>query len=203
MHRVTREKTRITPAQRAAYQHEMDKARLGNNIANHMAYIYMMVLYDKMDFSMKQIFNFSDRTMKVRQEWQNDDNKNITSESLLKYSIKKKIDAVGFVKSVPLSQRMFLSDIKSGKVAVGAEKNINHAFLSTILLVLPVMKENYRMSNAKIEEFLKWVAYYCDSYWRRQPGRKEHYCDDETIRQAFIEDEGYDLKLGKKVERTK
>lgn len=45
----------------------------------------------------------------------------------------------------------------------------------------------------------KWVAYYIDSYWRKQPKSKEHYLSDAIIRQTFIEDEHWDIVTGEAV----
>lgn len=170
MHKV-QQRTRII--QTSAYKREVAKAQLGNNIANHMAYIFTNILYDKFDMTFKQITNFYSKTVARRIAWQDDDNEEITNESMLAYCIKKKIDVVGFVKSIPMSQKLFMADIKKGRAVLGADVNIESAFLSTLLLSIPVLKESYKFSNAKINEFMKWVAYFIDSYCRKQPGCKE------------------------------
>lgn len=196
MHGVTQRQRVIRTSD---YKREVAKANLGNNIANHMGYIFTAILYDKFDFTFKQVTNFYKKTVERRFAWQDDDNDEVTNESLLAYSIKKKIDAVGFVKSIPMSQKLYMADIKKGRAVIGADKNIESALLSTLLLSIPTLKETYKFSNAKIEEFMKWVAYYIDSYCRKQPGCKEHYLCDEMIRQQFIEDEGWDIVTGKAV----
>ena len=197
MHGVTQRQRVIS---RSDYNREIAKANLGNNIANHMGYIFTAILYDKFDLTFKQVTNFYKKTVDRRMKWQDDDNEEVTNESLLAYSIKKKIDAVGFVKSIPMSQKLYMADIKKGRAVIGADKNIESAFLSTLLLSIPTLKETYKFSNAKIEEFMRWVAYYIDSYCRKQPGCKEHYLCDEIIRQQFIEDEHWDIVTGKAVE---
>lgn len=197
MHRVQQ---RVRHVSTQLYKQELAKARLGDNIANHMSYIFTNILYDKFDLSFRQLTNYCDKTRTLRMLWQDDSNKDVTSVSLLNYCVKKKIDVVGFVKSVPMSQKLYMADIQKGKAVVGADKNIESAFLATILLTIPTLKETYRFSNVKINEFLKWVAYFIDSYWRKQPGCKEHYLNDEMIRQIFIEEEGWDIKEGKAVE---
>lgn len=183
----------------AVYKREVAKARLGDNIANHMGYIFTAVLYDKMGMSFKQVSNFYAKTVERRNAWQDDDNEEVTNESLMAYCKKRKIDVIGFVKSVPMTQKIYMADIGKNRAVLGADRNIESAFLSTLLLSIPTLKEQYRFSNAKISEFFQWVAYYIDSYCRKQPGCKEHYCSDEVIRQAFIEDEGWDIVEGKKV----
>ena len=197
MHGVTQ---RVRTIYKSDYKRELAKANLGNNIANHMAYIFAAILYDKFDLTFKQITNYYKKTVDMRMKWQDDDNDEVTNESLLSYSVKKKIDAVGFVKSIPMSQKLYMADIQKGRAVIGADKNIESAFLSTLLLSIPTLKETYKFSNAKLEEFMKWVAYYIDSYCRKQPGRKEHYLCDEIIRQQFIEDEHWDIVTGKAVE---
>ena len=197
MHGVT-QRTRII--QTSDYKRELAKANLGNNIANHMGYIFTAILYDKFDLTFKQVTNFYKKTVERRMAWQDDDNDEITSDSMLEYCTKKKIPVVEFVKSIPMSQKLYMADIKKGRAVIGADKNIESAFLSTLLLSIPTLKETYKFSNAKIEEFMRWVAYYIDSYCRKQPGCKEHYLCDEIIRQQFIEDEGWDIVTGKAVE---
>lgn len=196
MHGVTQRQRVIRSSD---YKREVAKAQLGNNIANHMGYIFTAILYDKFDFTFKQVTNFYKKTVERRFAWQDDDNEEVTNESLLAYSIKKKIDAVGFVKSIPMSQKLYMADIQKGRAVIGADVNIESAFLSTLLLSIPTLKDTYKFSNAKIEEFMRWVAYYIDSYCRKQPGCKEHYLCDEIIRQTFIEDEGWDIVTGKAV----
>lgn len=197
MHRVTQRQRTIY---KSDYKRELAKARLGDNIANHMGYIFTAILYDKFDLTFKQITNFYKKTVERRMAWQDDDNDEVTNESLLAYSINKKIDAVGFVKSIPMSQKLYMADIQKGRAVIGADKNIESAFLSTLLLSFPTLKETYKFSNAKLDEFMKWVAYYIDSYCRKQPGCKEHYLCDEIIRKQFIEDEKWDIVAGKAVE---
>lgn len=197
MHGVTQ---RVRTVYIADYKREVAKARLGDNIANHMSYIFTAVLYDKMGMSFKQVTNFYAKTVARRKAWQDDDNEEVTSESLMAYCKKRKIDVIGFVKSVPMTQKIYMADIGKSRAVVGADKNIESAFASTFYLSIPTLKESYKFSNEKIAEFMRWVAYYIDSYWRKQPGCKEHYCSDEIIRQTFIEDEGWDIVAGKAVE---
>lgn len=91
MHGVTqRQRTMLY----SDYRREVAKANLGNNIANHMGYIFTAILYDKFDLTFKQVTNFYKKTVDRRMKWQDDDNDEVTNESLLAYSIKKKIDAV-------------------------------------------------------------------------------------------------------------
>ena len=196
MHGVTQRTRTIC---KSDYKRELAKAQLGDNIANHMGYIFTAILYDKFDLTFKQVTNFYKKTIERRKAWQDDDNEEVTSESLYAYCQKKKIDVVGFVKSIPMSQKLYMADIQKGRAVVGADRNIESAFASTLYLTIPTLKESYRFSNAKIEEFMKWVAYYIDSYCRKQPGCKEHYLNDEIIRNVFIEDEGWDIVTGKAV----
>ncbi len=118
---------------------------------------------------------------------------------MMEYCRKRKIDVVGWVKSIPMSQKLYMADIQKGRAVLGADRNIESALASTMYLTIPTLKESYRFSNAKIEEFMKWVAYYIDSYWRKQPKSKEHYLSDAIIRQTFIEDEHWDIVTGEAV----
>ena len=197
MHRVTQ---RVRTVYVSDYKREVAKANLGNNIADHMGYIFPAILYDKFGLTFKQVTNFYKKTVDRRMKWQDDDNDEITSESMLTYCNRKKIPVVEFVKSIPMSQKLYMADIGKNRAVLGATANIDHAFLSTLLLSFPTLKETYKFSNAKIEEFMKWVAYYIDSYWRKQPKSKDHYLTDEIIRNQFIEDENWDIVTGEAVE---
>ena len=147
----------------------------------------------------KQVTNFYSKTVERRKSWQDDDDEAVTSESMMAYCRKKKIDVVKWVKSIPMSQKLYMADIKNGRAVLGADRNIESALASTMYLTIPTLKDSYRFSIAKIEEFMNWVAYYIDSYWRKQPKSKEHYLTDEIIRNQFIEDENWDIVTGKAV----
>lgn len=196
MHGVN-QRERLIPM--SVYRKELAKARLGDNIANHMGYIFTAILYDKFNMTFKQVTNFYSKTVERRQAWQDEGNEDVTSESMMQYCTKKKIDVVKWVKSIPMPQKLYMADIQKGRAVLGADRNIESALASTMYLTIPTLKETYRFSNAKIEEFMKWVAYYIDSYWRKQPKSKEHYLSVAIIRQTFIEDEHWDIVTGKAV----
>lgn len=196
MHSVQQRK-RVIPL--SVYKQELAKCKLGDNIADHMAYIFLIILYDKFGLTFRQMTNFYNKVISRRTAWQDDDNSEVTSEDMLRYCIEKKIDVTGFVKSIPMSNKLYMADIGKNRAVLGATVNIDSAFLSTLLLTIPVLKETYKFSNEKINEFMKWVAFYIDSYCRKQPGCKEHYCSDQIIRQSFIEDEHWDIVAGKAV----
>lgn len=196
MHNV-QQRQRLIPS--IVYKQELAKCQLGDNIANHMGYIFTAILYDKFDMTFKQVTNFYSKTVERRKSWQDDDDEAVTSESMMAYCRKKKIDVVKWVKSIPMSQKLYMADIKNGRAVLGADRNIESELASTMYLTIPTLKDSYRFSNAKIEEFMNWVAYYIDSYWRKQPKSKEHYLTDEIIRNQFIEDEHWDIVTGKAV----
>ena len=183
----------------SVYKQELAKCRLGDNIANHMGYIFTAILYDKFVMTFKKVTNFYSKPVERRKSWQDDDDEEVTSESMMAYCRKKKIDVVKWVKSIPMSKKLYMADIKNGRAVLGADRNIESALASTMYLTIPTLKDSYRFSNAKIEEFMNWVAYYIDSYWRKQPKSKEHYLTDEIIRNQFIEDEHWDIVTGKAV----
>lgn len=98
MHGVN-QRERLIPM--SVYRKELAKARLGDNIANHMGFIFTAVLYDKFDMTFKQVTNFYSKTVERRKAWQDDDNEEITSESMMEYCQKKenRRDQVGKVDS--------------------------------------------------------------------------------------------------------
>ena len=98
MHSV-QQRQRLIPA--SVYKQELAKCQLGDNIANHMGYIFTAILYDKFDMTFKQVTNFYSKTVERRKSWQDDDDEAVTSESMMAYCRKKKIDVVKWVKSIP------------------------------------------------------------------------------------------------------
>ena len=196
MHRVTqRERIMYT----SEYQQEINKVKLCRNLAYHLQFIFYLTLYDKFGLTYKQLENFCKKINEQKNAWHDDNNKTVTSERMVEYCRKRNIDVIGWVKSIPMSQKLYMADIKKGRAVLGADWNIESVLASAVYLTIPTLKETYRFSNAKIEEFMKWVAYYIDSYWRKQPGCKDHFLSDEIIRQTFIEDEHRDIVTGKKV----
>ena len=47
---------------------------------------------------------------------------------MMEYCRKRKIDVVGWVKSIPMSQKLYMADIQKGRVVLGADRNIESAF---------------------------------------------------------------------------
>lgn len=78
MHGVN-QRERLIPM--SVYRKELAKARLGDNIANHMGFIFTAILYDKFDMTFKQVTNFYSKTVERRKAWQDDDNEEITTRS--------------------------------------------------------------------------------------------------------------------------
>lgn len=192
MHGVT-QRTRVI--RKSEYKREVAKTNIGENIAHHMTYIYAIVLYDKMGMTFKKLDNCYTRLYGLKVQWQDDSNTEVTSKSLLKYAAKKKIDVTGFVKSIPTSEKLYLADMKN-RGTVDCVDAVNYGLLATLLLIIPVLKEHYRYSNAKIEEFFQYVSYAIKMYSTKLPKEKGNVFDDEYIRKCFIEDEGFDMKLG-------
>lgn len=119
MHRVTQRERVIHTS---VYRQEVNKAKLGNNIANHMGFIFALALYDKFGLTFKQITNYYTKTVNKRVAWQDDDNDDVTSESMMEYCQKRKIDVIGWVKSIPMSQKLYMADIQKGRAVLGAER---------------------------------------------------------------------------------
>ena len=103
MHNV-QQRQRLIPS--SVYKQELAKCQLGDNIANHMGYIFTAILYDKFDMTFKQVTNFYSKTVERRKSWQDDDDEAVTSESMMAYCRKKKIDVVKWVKSIPMSKKL-------------------------------------------------------------------------------------------------
>ena len=48
---------------------------------------------------------------------------------------------VGWVKSIPMSQKLYMADIQKGRAVLGADRNIESALASTMYLTIPTLKE--------------------------------------------------------------
>lgn len=116
MHRVT-QRAQLIPT--SVYRKELAKARLGDNVANHMGYIFTAILYDKFDMTFKQVTNFYSKTVERRMAWQDDDNEEVTNESMMQYCAKKKIDVVKWVKSIPMPQKLYMATSRKGEQCLG------------------------------------------------------------------------------------
>lgn len=66
MHRVEQRQQMILTS---VYRKEIARARLGDNIANHMGFIFALALYDKFDLTFKQITNYYTKTVNKRVAW--------------------------------------------------------------------------------------------------------------------------------------
>ena len=75
----------------SVYKQELAKCQLGDNIANHMGYIFTAILYDKFDMTFKQVTNFYSKTVERRKSWQDDDDEAVTSESMMHIAVKRKL----------------------------------------------------------------------------------------------------------------
>lgn len=173
------------------YQREVAKARLGDNIANHMAYIYVLILYDKFDFTFKQIGNFYQKVINRRKLWQGDTGE-LTSEDMMNYCSKRGINVMGWVKSIPMSEKLFLADMNKSKAVLGADLNIESALASTMYLTIPVLHETYRFSHKKIADFMDFSSQFIKSYFVRN-------LNDDIVRQIFIDEQGWDIVKGEAV----
>lgn len=179
---------RGSKVQQQAYKRAFARAKLGDNIANHMGYIYINILYDKFDFTFKQVTNFYNKVIERRKLWQSDSDE-LTSKDLMGYCLKRNIDVCGWVKSIPMSQKLFLADLKRNKAVLGADCNIESALASTLYLVIPVLRDNYRFSYDKINKFMSWSKEFVDSYTKG-------YLNDRIIKEIFIDDEHWDIDKG-------
>ena len=104
------------------WQNEVQKAQLGDNIANHMAYIFMEILYDKFGLSFRQLKNFYDRVIERRKKWQNDDDQELTSTTMLEYCQKRDIKVVEWVKNIPMSHKLYMADLGKNRAVLGADR---------------------------------------------------------------------------------
>lgn len=66
MHSVQQRK-RVIPS--SVYKQELAKCRLGDNIANHMGFIFAAILYDKFNMTFKQVTNYYSKTVERRKAW--------------------------------------------------------------------------------------------------------------------------------------
>ena len=165
-------------------------------MASHMFYVYMIVLYDKMGYTFKQLHNINTKLYEEKAKYMNEDDETVTRQSLLNYSIKKNAGLIQFVENISSTDIVKLANVK--KLTKDTPEAAKYGLLNTLLLMYPILKENYKFSQAKTKEFLKWVAYAIHMYNTKLPGEGTTVYSDEYIRQIFIEDEHWDFKTGEK-----
>lgn len=180
---------------KATLRAEQQRRMIEYNLGVHLMYIFTIVLYDKCDLSFKQIDNLYEKKMfPLEEKWREEE---ISTEELLRYAEKKKLHTVEFVRSIPMRHKLFLTEISKPIGNIG--KVADSWLLSRLLFASVALKESYRFSNKKIQEFYNGIAWYMDLYYSIQPGTKEHYVNDEAIRQIFICEEHWDIQKAEKV----
>ena len=157
------------------------------------------MLYDKFDFGFKKVSNFYGKLESLDSAWRDDNNEKVTTERLLNYSYQKGFDIVAFIRSIPFSQKLTLADVKGNKVPLGANKDVDYGFLTMMILAIPVLRESYRFNQNNIKEFMYWIAYFVESYTKKQPKTNIPYLCDDDIWQMFIDEAHWDIRKGEKV----
>ena len=189
MHKVGMKKP--AAVSKRVLRNEINRYKMGEELARHMGFIYVIVLYDKMGMSFKKLDNCLNKTYHIMQQWRDSSNTEVTSEKLLKYSIKKKLKTYEAMKSIPASDKLHLANINRG--AYGALDSVESALLVTMLVISTVLKESYRYSNQKMNEFYSWVKYAIKMYNTKLPKEPGYVFSDRYIRDCILEDEGFDL----------
>lgn len=178
------------PKKRADIERREDACILNAN--RRIGMILAAVLYDKFDFKIKKISNAYHCIEKLKWEWQEG---RTTSAMLITYCRKKDIDIVQVVRNIPMSQKLHLATVtpdgkkKAPVPSIDTGKMVDSAIIATLGIVIPVMKERYRFSNANIKKLIKWIVYYIDSY-------ATNYVNDEIVLGQFILDEHINLITG-------
>lgn len=158
-------------------------------VDEHLSLIFTMVMYDKFDWRLRKLANCQDKIISLKTQIQQG---LISNDDLERFAEIKKIDYKDKVKKIPMSQKMFLAGAHKNRNAVSLDKFINGTFEAVFLLILGVLKTDYRMSNADIGKVFDWIAYYIDSYFRK-------YTSDEGIVEAFKISEGINIITGEKI----
>lgn len=144
---------------------------------NHFVMISYQNLHDKFGFGQKRILKFYSAMQELLNQY---DLGTLNTSMLLKYSVKVKVDSYGWVKSLPTSQKLSLVNFKPNKNnGMNAVKLIESALLISDLLAVSVLKEEFGMSKAKIDEFNEWQKYYIDSYVKG-------YLNDTMVNELMI-----------------
>lgn len=163
-------------------------------MTNSIGLMTYMALYDKFEFTETKIRNFYEAVMALKLEWNQD---KVTSQAMLNYCKLKKIDIEGCMGRIPKSKKLMLAGKKN--MTPKLLPYIDSGFRINIMMSAIVLKEKYRFSIAKVNEYLKWIEYYVDSYTRKQPKTNIYYLNDEMILSIFREEMHLDLNTGRKV----
>lgn len=145
------------------------------------------------DFKEKRIRRFYQEVSDVKSKWGEGA---ITSQQLLRYCEKKKIDIYGWLKTIPNSQKLKLA---KGNITPITLKMVDSAILALVMMEIAVLKEDFRFSNPMISKYLEDIKNYIDSYATKQPKGKECYLNDNMIVEWFKMELKLDVETGKKV----
>lgn len=172
------------------------RQQMVDNVAVHMQFIVPFVLYEYMEFGWKKLDNCMIKIFEAKDKWAADETAH-TTEAMLRFCNNKKISVYGFVKRIPQSEKLFLSDAKKG--SINGLNSIESAILHFLLLTIYVLKTSYKMSNANVELFLSKVAHIIHLYSTKLPKEPGYVFSDRYIRDIFLEEQNFDMFKGEYV----
>lgn len=158
-------------------------------VDKHLSCIFTMVMYDKFDWGLRKLSNCQAKIIKLKKDNQQG---LITAEELEQFAKVKKIDINKKIKEIPMSQKLYIAGLSRVRAVKGIDAFVDSTLQAVYLLIVAVMKTEYKMSNENIYKLFDWMAYYIDSYFRK-------YTSDEGIVEAFKISEGIDIISGEKI----
>lgn len=169
-----------------------------DNIGNNMAWITCGVLeshgidsHQKDFVSPKRVCNFYKFVLEEKSNWEGYEN----YLEIVNISKEQKPYIYQGCLQIPFSQLLFLAEIKPG---MSSKDPHMKAYLQCAWIVImtwadEVLKKKYGMSLEKRIDFMTWVIDWIDS-------NQKKLFTVESINQIFIEDFGWDLDKGVKVD---
>lgn len=152
-----------------------------------------MALYDVFEFKEKRLKRFHRHMEALKASWADE---KVPTVNMLRYCEKKKINVYQYAKEISQSQKIALVEKYTSAKLIAY---IEPAFLTNVLMSVIILKEEFRFSNPMIEKYLKKMAYYIDSYTRKQPGTNRYYLNNEMIIEIFRDEIKLNIETGEKI----
>lgn len=171
-----------------------DKAMLA--VSTSICWMTYLALYDLLGFKEKRLRKFYSMAIDMKVRWHDGDT-DITTESMQKYCIAKKIKYQDWIRSIPEAQKRALCPVVI--TAGDGIRYLDAVILANILPAVVILKEEFRISTKKVNEVLDKIKHMIGCYAARQPRCKKPYLDDQSIIQVFKDELKIDLETGKRV----
>lgn len=149
------------------------------NLFTHLQFMGYQNLHDRFGFGNKRLKRFYEF---LEKEFEKYSEGKLELDSLLMYCKKNDNNIYDWIRTLPQSQKIKVSEFKAKKgTSVNFMKGIDAGFLIYGTLSVVVLLREFNFSKPQAKKFLDEMAYYLDSY-------AKGYLNDELVNELMIEE---------------